>query len=905
MKQIKWKMESTDFVEGYLVFFFSFLVLFNGGILMEFNGLNDNEVLENRKKYGRNVISKRKKDTFLSLFIETLGDPIIKILLIALAIKVIFLFRDFDWYETIGIVLAIFVASFISSISEYGSSKAFQRLEEETSKLRCLVLRNGMEMNICSDDIVYGDIVRLNTGDRVPADGVLIRGSVSVNEVYITGEAKDKRKVSTSGKNFDDNNFLYMASTIIEGSGYMRVVSVGDNSFYGKIASEVQVESEASPLKIRLGKLAKDISLIGYIAAGLGAFSYLFNVVVINNNFDIDLIRATLGNFSLMFEYLLHSLTLCVTIIVVCVPEGLPMMITLVLSSNMKRMLRDNVLVRKLVGIETAGSLNILFTDKTGTITKGNLEVIGYTLGSGNSYCLLNEVNGKYGDILLKSLVYNNDSIYNNEEKRAFGSNTTDRAIREFVRVNRGSDIRVIREECFDSKKKYSAITIDEGGKHIRYVKGAGEVILDGCTRFYDETGNVQVLDRRKMGHLLDVYTSKGIRVLALATMDGDRTTNYLKNMVFVGFVLIKDDIRESSKRAILEVQGAGIDVVMITGDNKRTADAIAREAGIIRDSSDLVIDSNELGIMSDEEIGERLSHIRVIARALPSDKSRRVDIAKKRGLVVGMTGDGVNDAPALKKSDVGFSMGSGTEVSKEASDIVILDDNIGSIAKAILYGRTIFKSIRKFIICQLTINLSALSVSIIGPFIGVPVPVTVVQMLWINMVMDTLGGLAFSYEAPSDEFMRERPKSKSEGIINGYMFNQILVLGLYSSIICIFFLKSKFINSFFRDSAGNEYLLTAFFGLFIFISLFTSFTARTHRLNFFAGIFKNRVFIGVILFIAVTQIYLIYYGGSLFRTSGLTAREFMVMFLVAFTVIPIDFMRKVITKAVGGKVGV
>ena len=338
----------------------------------------------------------------------------------------------------------------------------------------------------------------------------------------------------------------------------------------------------------------------------------------------------------------------------------------------------------------------------------------------------------------------------------------------------------------------------------------------------------------------------------------------------------------------------------MITGDNRETAIAIAREINLVDNSEDIIITHDQLDMMTDEEIKKSFPQLKVIARAMPQDKSRLVNIAKSMDLIVGMTGDGVNDALALKKADVGFAMGSGTEVAKEASDIVILDNNFYSITNAILYGRTIFKSIRKFIICQLTINFCSLCVSIIGPFIGIPVPITVIQMLWINMIMDTLSGFAFSYEPALKEYMRELPKKKNESIINSYMLNQIIVTGLFSAFLCIFFLKSKLTNNIFGDD-----ILTAFFGLIIFISILNSFAARTHRLNILANITKNKVFMGVITFVFLMQVYLIYYGGSMFRTNGLTVHEFIIMFLFSLLVIPVDFIRKTILKVKKRSLGV
>ena len=354
---------------------------------------------------------------------------------------------------------------------------------------------------------------------------------------------------------------------------------------------------------------------------------------------------------------------------------------------------------------------------------------------------------------------------------------------------------------------------------------------------------------------------------------------------------------RQEAKEGIELVQNAGIQTVMITGDNKDTAVSIGKEIGILKENEDLVLTSEELKQLTDVEVKEILPKLKVVARSMPQDKSRLVRLAEEENLVVGMTGDGVNDAPALKKADVGFAMGSGTEVSKEASDIVILDDNFMSIANAILYGRTIFKSIRKFIIFQLTINLCAVSLSIIGPFIGIETPVTVIQMLWINMIMDTLAGIAFSYEAPLKSYMKEPPKPKNEKIMNAYMYSEIIFTGIYSSLLCIFFLKSPWITSLYRTDPSNRYIMTAFFALFIFMGIFNCFNARTPRLNLLSNLNKNKVFILIIIFIIVVQLYLIYYGGNLFRAYGLSLQELLITIALASTVVPIDWLRKLITK--------
>lgn len=866
------------------------------------SGLTSREVEEQRKKYGSNNISIKKSNKFINILITSLSDPIIKILLIALAIKVIFLFSSFDWYETIGIVIAIFVASFISSISEYGSEKAFIKLQEEASKIKCRVKRDGKLQEISIDDVVVGDIISLEVGDKIPADGYLVSGELTVDESSLNGEAKEiyKESVDLWKNTINDKNRVFRGTVVYSNSAYMKVTEVGEDTLFGKITHELKESQPPSPLKVRLSALAKVISRIGYVGAFLVSFSYLFSVIVINNNFDIDLIRETIMNFPLITSYILYALTLSVTIIVVAVPEGLPMMITLVLSSNMRRMLKNNVLVRKLTGIETAGSLNILFTDKTGTLTKGKLEVIGLINANYKEFQTELELlkYSKYHDIVKKSIIYNNASSYDKDSK-IIGGNITDKALLEFIKTDPTKSINTYSYVPFSSKYKYSMISLNDK-ERITLIKGSPEKILQKCETYYDEFCIKRpFIKKDNYIQRMNYYSKRGIRLLALATKEADKKE--LEKLTFVGMILIKDEVRDDAIEGVRLVKDANIQLVMITGDNVDTATSIAREVGIVSSDDDLVLTSDELNSKSDEELKRILPNLRVVARSLPQDKSRLIRISEELNLVVGMTGDGVNDAPALKKADVGFAMGSGTEVAKEASDIVILDDNFLSISKAILFGRTIFKSIRKFIIVQLTINFCAISLSIICPFIGIDTPVTVVQMLWVNMVMDTLAGLAFAYEPPLIEYMKESPKKRDESIINKYMISEIVFTGLYSALLCLLFLKSKFIGGLFRDSVDKVYLMTAFFGLFIFIDIFNSFNARTSRLDIFANILDNKVFIGIMLFITIVQVLLIYYGGSVFRTAGLTFKEFLIMNFLALTVIPIDWIRKLIYRKYNG----
>lgn len=852
--------------------------------MFNIKGLTSEEVLSSRKLNGSNKITEKKKTTIFGLIIEAMNDPIIKILLIALGVKILFFLNDSDIYETIGIIVAIILATVISSLSEYGSEKAFQKLSKSTSNILVKVIRDSVVKNVSIEEVVKGDYVYLESGDKVPADGVIYNGSVYIDESMLSGETKEQYK--------SVNKKVYRGSVVVNGSGVFIVTGVGNETYYGKIAKDIQEKTPDSPLKNRLKVLGAFISKIGYICAFLVIVSYLFNVVVVQNNFDLDKIKFMLGSFKTFTPHLLYSLTLGITIIVVAVPEGLPMMITLVLSSNMKRLLKENVLVRKLVGIESSGSLNILYTDKTGTLTKGKLEMVGFASYDGNLYKSFSDIRKcKLGEILELNLVYNNQANYISSE--IIGGNTTDRAILKYVGESGKSKYRVLERKEFSSELKYSSVKLNYEG-NTTFVKGAYEVVGSKCKYYYRCDGSRGII--KNVNELVskgDEFTKNGYRVLACASGKED-------SLSFVGFILIKDEVREEAVSGIKSVSEAGIQTVMITGDNKLTATSIAKEIGLISSEEDIVLTSEELNKMSDIEVKKIIPKLKVVARSLPEDKKRLVILSQELGLVTGMTGDGVNDAPALKRADVGFAMGSGTEVAKEVSDIIILDDNFKSIVKTILFGRTIFKSIRKFIIFQLTVNLTAVSLSVIGPFFGITTPVTVIQMLWINMIMDTLAGVAYAYEPPLDSYMKEAPKKKDEKIMNSYMLNEILVTGMYMSLLCMFFLKSEFIHSMYRVGENDKYVMSAFFGLFIFMTIFNAFNARSNRLNIFANLRKNKVFLFITLFIIVVELLMIYFGGSIFRTTGLTIIELDITLLLAMSVIPFDFIRKQVIKKLG-----
>lgn len=864
------------------------------------NGLKEDEVKESRKRYGSNSINEKNKNTFFNLFIETLGDPIIKILLIALAIKTIFLFRDFDYFETMGIVLAVLVASLISAISEYGSNKAFQRMQEESSRINVLVKRDGKTKEITIDEIVKNDILILAPGNKVPADGILIKGKLSVDESSLNGETKEVYKEYIDNISLaTEKNRVYRGTTIYDGEALILVTKIGMDTLYGKMAKVLTEEEDASPLKLRLTNLAKVISRIGYIAAILIAVAYLFSKIFIINNFNLTIIRETI-TLNKFFSLILEALTLAVSVLVMSVPEGLPMMITLVLSTNSKKMLKDNVLVRKMVGIETAGSLNILFTDKTGTLTKGKMEVSSIIDGNLNEYNDLYYTPDKLKTLISDSLLYNNESELEESSGKVVGGNLTDKALLSFVQRKKDNSVLIKDRILFNSKNKFAVTIIEKNNEKIKLIKGAPDIVIKNSTHYIDKDGKRRTLDKDKILNYVNSKADSGLRAIALAISQSIYPTDSIRRNILLGVIFLKDDIRAEAKDGVSLIKSAGINIVMVTGDSKETATSIAKEIGIITSNNDIVLSSSDLEKLSDNELKKIIPNLKVVSRALPEDKKRLVMLSKELGLVTGMTGDGVNDSIALKKADVSFAMGSGTEVSKEASDIVIIDDNILSISRAILYGRTTFKNIRKFIIFQLTVNISAIMLALIGPFIGVPSPITVLQMLWINMVMDTLAGLAFSYEVPRIEYMKEPPKKKEENIINKYMFNEIIATSMYTLIISLLFLKLPFI----KYIVSSDHLMTAFFSLFIFIAVFNSFNARTHRLNILAHLKENKVFILIIMFIIIVQIIIIYSGITLFQTKPLYIKELIFILILSLSIIPFDFLRKYISKKLRGDFG-
>lgn len=860
-------------------------------------GLTTRQAEESRRKNGSNALTEKEIEGFWKKYLESFNDPIIKILLVALCLNLVFVFLGKSpWYESLGIAVAVLLATLVGTISEYKNEGSFKKLQEDAAKIKVKVIRDGYLTEISIDDVVVGDVIKLESGDKVPADGKLIQGNIAVDQSSLNGESKEAKKRAFEsgeiGKEEIMNPYLvFRGTTVSSGEAYMEVLMVGDYTIYGKLAQELQNSEEVDgPLKVKLGTLAHQISIFGYTGGILIAIAYLINKSCIQNNF-MTYIGSGWGTIT---QDLIKAIIMGVVIIVVAVPEGLPMMINMVLAQNMKKMLKDNVLVRQMTGIETAGSLNILFSDKTGTITKGILEAVNFTSGFGKEYSSIEQIENPLKRVVVTNILGNTTASL--DGNKVIGGNATEKAVLAFIKQNRDT-ISFSKKQTipFNSQDKYST-TLIEGEIQGWMLKGAPEKILANCTMYYDTSGKKQVLgekEKKQLEEKMDELAKRAIRVLALATAQEGKETE----ACLVGIIGIRDEIRKESSDSIAKCLTAGIQVVMVTGDKKETAIAIAKEVGLLKEPTDKVYTSEELNVMSDEEVKKQLKHIRVIARALPTDKSRLVRLSQELGLVCGMTGDGVNDAPALKQADVGFAMGSGTEVAKEAAKINILDNNFASIAKAVLYGRTIYKSIQRFVVYQLTINVAALLICFIGPFIGVENPLTVIQMLFVNLVMDTLAALAFGGAPALVAYMNEKPKARNEKIVSIDMWEQILVASFYVTIVSVCYFLIPQVKQIFLDETT---FYTGFFTLFILFAVMNSLNTRTTNTRLLEGILENKMFIYVMSGITIMQVIMVYVGGNVLRTEPLHLVEWVFVISIAFTIIPIDVLRKVIRDYVG-----
>ena len=871
---------------------------------MDFKGLNSQQVEASIREHGRNVIPAKEEETLLQKYLNSFKEKLTIILMVCLGLNVVFYFMGrTSILECLGIFVVILATTFISVYSEYKNANNFKALQEEASRIKCKVYRDGHLIELLQTEIVVGDIVVLQSGDKVPAECILLEGKLKVDQSALNGESLEATKLVCPNEDRGDINdllnkyYVYQGTVVCNGNAVAEVIAIGENTEYGKIAKAMQDDTRLSPLKVKLGKLADQISVFGYVGGVAIALAFIVQSLYFEAG-SFSAIPTLFSDLPLVFETIVDAIMLAVIIIVMAVPEGLPMMIALVLAMNMKKMINHNVLVKKNDAMDTTGSLSLVFSDKTGTLTYGKFQVT--EIVDGGSYIVSDilQTEESYSNALINSMGVNNEAIFG--EGEAVGGNSTDRALLNYLNEVHALETvdksTIIASQPFDSAKKYSTTTVKVEGETCKYVKGAPELILSKCSTYLSKSGDIVPLDLAVLNAYMDLQASKCMRLIAVALTTNVESEELEEGMVLLGIISIRDNTRPEVAGTIEEMNQAGVQVVMATGDRKETAIAIAKEIGLIKTDSDIALTSFELAEMSDEEVKAIIPNLRVVARANPMDKLRLVTLSQELNYVVGMTGDGVNDSPALKKADVGFAMGSGTSVAKEAGDIVIIDDNLSSIENAILYGRTIFNNIRKFIIFQLTVNVSAVLLSFIGPLIGIHEPLTVIQILWINTVMDTLSALAFGNEPALKRYMQDKPVDRNASIVSKQMVGGVLSAGLTIFVGSLAILLCQPLQNLLGVTSDLE-IRTAMFAFFMFAVIVNGFNARSNTVHVLEHITENKNFLIVMGLVAVIQIIIMYFCSALFSVVPLPLIVLAKCFIMSLIVLPIDMARKLIMK--------
>lgn len=918
------------------------------------SGLNDDQVLQNREKYGTNLLTPPKRQSLWKLYLEKFDDPVIRVLLVAAVLSLLISFIENEFAETIGIFFAIFLATGIGFYFEYDAGKKFDLLNAVNEETPVKVIRNGNIREIPRKDVVVDDVVVLDTGEEIAADGELIESiSMQVNESNLTGEpVVDKTTVEAD---FDEeatyaSNMVMRGTTVVDGHGTMRVLRVGDATEIGKVAEQsTQQSTEPTPLNIQLIKLAnfvgtigfsvailtfliffiKDVLLVATIGAGpkiistavvfglmLAAIKMwmphkysksinkrsswfwslmglllviaitVFGFIIYGLSYDSESVKW--GAYIAVFQIVVNYFMMAVTLIVVAVPEGLPMSVTLSLALNMRRMLSTNNLVRKMHACETMGAVTVICTDKTGTLTQNLMQVHETKFYGLKQESQLEE--NEMSMLVQEGISVNStaflEKTVEGEKSKGVG-NPTEIALLLWLNLQdknylelRGNS-KVLDQLTFSTERKFMATFVHSAllGKKILYVKGAPEIVLGKCKQVMLADGKtISVSEfRPTVEKQLLAYQNMAMRTLGFAykIIDSDEPADCVtlsagKDLNFLGVVAISDPIRLDVPAAIEKCQSAGINVKIVTGDTPGTAKEIARQIGLWKpeDTDFNHITGAEFAALSDEVLLDRVLTLKIMSRARPTDKQRLVQLLQQKGAVVAVTGDGTNDAPALNHAQVGLSMGTGTSVAKEASDITLLDDSFNSISTAVMWGRSLYKNIQRFICFQLTINFVALLIVLIGSLIGTELPLTVTQMLWVNLIMDTFAALALASIPPSEDVMKEKPRKNTDFIITPAMRYNILGVGTILLVI----LMGMII--YFRNSAGgmDTRELTIFFTFFVMLQFWNLFNAKVFGTidSAFKGIIKAYGLQLVILAILVGQIIIVQFGGKVFRTVPL-----------------------------------
>ena len=831
-------------------------------------GLTDEEVIRSRAEHGVNLLTPPKRPSLLRLYLEKFQDPVVKVLLVAALFSLAISIVENEYAETIGIIAAILLATGIGFFFEYDANKKFDLLNAVNEETHVKVIRNGRVQEVPRKDIVVGDVVILETGEEMPADGDLLEAvSLQVNESNLTGEPVVSK--TTVEADFDHeatyaSNRVLRGTTVVDGHGMMRVDAVGDATEIGKVARQSTEQStEPTPLNIQLTKLANLIGKIGFTAAGLAFAIFFIKDVILFYDF---------GSFQTFSDWLpalqatLKYFMMAVTLIVVAVPEGLPMSVTLSLALNMRRMLSTNNLVRKMHACETMGAITVICTDKTGTLTQNQMQVYEAKLDEANP------------DLIAEGIAANSTAFLEEKaagEKPSGVGNPTEVALllwlngqgKDYLALREGA--KVVNQLTFSTERKYMATLVDSPlqKKRVLYVKGAPEIVMGKC-----QLADSQV---KQYNEQLLAYQNMAMRTLGLAykyvpegASEDCAELVAEGGMTFLGIFAISDPIRPDVPAAVQKCQSAGISVKIVTGDTPGTATEIARQIGLWKpeDTERNRITGADFAALSDEEALDRVMDLKIMSRARPTDKQRLVQLLQQKGAVVAVTGDGTNDAPALNHAQVGLSMGTGTSVAKEASDITLLDDSFNSIGTAVMWGRSLYKNIQRFIVFQLTINFVALFIVLLGSLIGTELPLTVTQMLWVNLIMDTFAALALASIPPSESVMKEKPRKRTDFIITKGMREMIFGVGLLFALVLLGLLF------YFEQGGMSVRELTIFFTFFVMLQFWNLFNARVFGTTdpAFKGISKSYGMEFIVLAILGGQFLIVQFGGAVFRTTPL-----------------------------------
>ena len=840
-------------------------------------GLTDDEVRKSREKYGVNLLTPPKRPSLWKLYLEKFEDPVVRVLLVAALFSLIISIVENEYAETIGIIAAILLATGIGFFFEYDANKKFDLLNAVNEETLVKVIRNGRVQEIPRKDVVVGDIIVLETGEEIPADGELLEAiSLQINESNLTGEPVVSK--TTVEADFDEeatyaSNRVLRGTTVVDGHGTMRVLSVGDDTEIGKVARQSTEQStEPTPLNIQLTKLANLIGKIGFSVAGLAFAIFFIKDVILVYPFSTF---HTFADWLPALKATLQYFMMAVTLIVVAVPEGLPMSVTLSLALNMRRMLSTNNLVRKMHACETMGAITVICTDKTGTLTQNLMQVYEPSF-----YGLKN--GGEVGEDDISKLVVEGistnstaflEEIAEGEKPKGVG-NPTEVALLLWLN-SRNRDYLELRENApvvdqltFSTERKFMATLVKSPlmGKKVLYVKGAPEIVLGKCKDV--------ILDGKRVD-AVEYRSTVEKQLLGYQNIEDTDTRDCVElvadhDLSFLGVVAISDPIRQDVPAAVSKCQSAGIDIKIVTGDTPGTATEIARQIGLWKpeDTERNRITGAAFAELADEEALDRVMDLKIMSRARPTDKQRLVQLLQQKGAVVAVTGDGTNDAPALNHAQVGLSMGTGTSVAKEASDITLLDDSFNSIGTAVMWGRSLYKNIQRFIVFQLTINFVALLIVLLGSLIGTELPLTVTQMLWVNLIMDTFAALALASIPPSESVMQEKPRSSNDFIISKAMRSYILGVGGAFLIILMGMLY------WFNHAEGGmtPERLTIFFTFFVMLQFWNLFNARVFGTtdSAFKGISKSYGMELIVLAILIGQFLIVQFGGAVFRTVPL-----------------------------------